>query len=122
MFTLELEEKLRQKNYETIAVSCHPGVTLTNLYRFIMPKILVNSILIKILNKILVQTPYKAAMPALMATTSANVKGGDFVGLNTKKQYRGSPKVVQANELVFDKLLREKLWCKSVEITGVDLE
>ena len=33
MFTLELERKLRQKSYETIAVSCHPGVTFTNLFR-----------------------------------------------------------------------------------------
>ena len=120
MFTLELEEKLRQKHYETIAVSCHPGVTLTNITRY-MPKILGNSILTKIMNTLVFHTPYKAAMPALMATTSSNVKGGEFLGLNTKKQYRGRPKVVQPNQMACDKSLREILWRKSVEITGVDL-
>ena len=61
-------------------------------------------------------------MPALMAATSAIVTGGDFVGLDTKRQVRGNPKVVEPNELVFNQVLREKLWDKSVEITGVDLE
>ena len=121
MFTIELEEKLRLKHYETIAVSCHPGVTLTNISRF-MPKILRNPILTKIMNTLVFHTPYKAAMPALMATTSSNIKGGEFVGLNTNKQYRGSPKVVLPNQLVCDKRLREILWRKSIEVTGVDLE
>jgi NAD(P)-dependent dehydrogenase (short-subunit alcohol dehydrogenase family) len=121
MFTLALEERLRQKHYETIAVSCHPGVTLTNLSRF-MPKILGNTMLTRIMNTLVFHTPYKAAMPALMAATSSNVKGGEFVGLDTTKQYRGSPKVVEPNQLAHDKSLRDTLWRKSVEITGVDLE
>ena len=121
MFTLELERKLRQKSYETIAVSCHPGVTFTNLFRF-MPKVLRNPFLANIMNATIFHTPTKATMPALMAAASSNVKGGDFVGLDTKKQYKGSPLVVQPNILAFDKLLRAQLWQKSVEITGVDLE
>jgi len=121
MFTLALEERLRQKHYETIAVSCHPGVTLTNLSRF-MPKILGNTMLTKIMNTFVFHTPYKAAMPALMAAISSNVKGGEFVGLDTTKQYRGSPKIVEPNQLANDKSLRDTLWRKSVGITGVDLE
>lgn len=121
MFTLELERKLRQKSYETIAVSCHPGVTFTNLFRF-MPKILRSPFLVNIMNSTIFHTPAKATMPALMAATSSNIKGGDFVGLDTNKQYKGRPKVVQPNILAFDKLLRAQLWQKSVEITGVDLE
>ena len=81
-----------------------------------------NSIFAKIINKLVFHTPHQAAMPALMATTSLSVKGGDFVGLDTKRQFRGRPVVVRPNELVFDKSLREKLWLKSIEITGVDLE
>ena len=121
MFTLELEKKLQQKHYETIAVSCHPGVTLTNIIRF-MPKIMGNPVLTKIMNALVFHPPWKAAMPALMATTSSQVKGGEFVGLNTKWQHRGSPKIVHPNQLAYDTNLREILWRKSVEITGVDLE
>lgn len=120
MFTLQLEEKLRLKHYQTIAVACHPGVSLTNIHRF-MPKLLGNSIFTKMMNTLVFHTPYKAAMPALMATTSSNINGGEFVGLNTKTQFRGNPKIVKPNQLVFNKCLRAMLWEKSVEITGVDL-
>jgi NAD(P)-dependent dehydrogenase (short-subunit alcohol dehydrogenase family) len=124
MFAVELEQKLRQRNYQTIAISCHPGVTITNICRHIpMTKVLQkNSILTKIINRLIFQSPLKAAMPALMATTSLNVNGGDFVGLDTKRQFRGRPVVVRPNELVFDQFLRETMWRKSVEISGVDLE
>lgn len=76
----------------------------------------------KLLNYLIFQTPYQAAMPALMAATSKIVTGGDFVGLDTKRQVRGSPTVVKPNELVFDRDLRNQLWNKSVEITGIDLD
>ncbi len=121
MLALELEEKLRQKQYETIAVSCHPGVTLTNISRF-MPRILRNSVFTRIMNTLVFHVPYKAAMPAVMAATSPTINGGEFIGLDTNKQHRGNPKVVRPNQLAYDKSLREILWCKSVEITGVDLE
>lgn len=121
MFTLELEKRLRLKNFETISVSCHPGVTFTNLYRTI-PKIIRNHFLAAIINKTIFHTPYKGAMPAIMAATSPNIMGGEFVGLDTKNQFRGNPTVVEPNGLAMDTDLREKLWQKSVEITGVDLQ
>ena len=121
MFTVELEKKLREKAYQTIALACHPGVTMTNLTRY-MPKVVRSSVIAKLLNYLIFQTPYHAAMPALMAATSEIVTGGDFVGLDTKRQVRGNPKVVKPNELVFDQDLRKQLWNKSVEITGIDLD
>lgn len=121
MFTVELERKLREKAYQTIALACHPGVTMTNLVRY-MPRVVRSSVITKLLNYLIFQTPYQAAMPALMAATSKIVTGGDFVGLDTKRQVRGSPTVVKPNELVFDRDLRNQLWNKSVEITGIDLD
>lgn len=121
MFTVELERKLREKAYQTIALACHPGVTMTNLVRY-MPRVVRSSVITKLLNYLIFQTSYQAAMPALMAATSKIVTGGDFVGLDTKRQVRGSPTVVKPNELVFDRDLRNQLWNKSVEITGIDLD
>ncbi len=121
MFTVELERKLREKEYQTIALACHPGVTMTNLIRY-LPRAARSSVLARLLNYLIFQTPYQAAMPALMASTSEIVTGGDFVGLDTKRQIRGNPKVVKPNELVFDQVLRKQLWKKSVEITGIDLD
>ncbi len=56
-----------------------------------------------------------------MASLSSDVSGGDFIGLNTRKQYKGSPLIVSPNELAFDKELRQRLWGISAEITGIDL-
>ena len=120
MFTIELNAKLRGKNYQTLSVACHPGVTLTNIVRY-MPKILSNSIFSKILNSTIFHSPDKAAIPAIMAATSKLIKGGEFVGLHTKRQFRGKPIIVEPNKLAMDPILRERLWNKSVEITGVEL-
>ena len=60
-------------------------------------------------------------MPAIMAALSPEIKGGNFVGLDTKLQFRGNPKIVQPNQLALEKDLRQKLWNLSVELTGVDL-
>ena len=121
MFTIELEKKLRERRYETISVACHPGVTLTNISRF-MPKLFSNSILATVLNRWVFHSPADAAMPAIMATAHTGIEGGQFVGLDTNKQFKGKPKIVLANELVYNKWLREKLWKESVKITGLDLE
>ena len=120
MYSIELEDRLRAKNYQTISLSCHPGVTLTNLYKN-LPKILNNSFLAKVMNNTVYQTPYKSAMPAIMAAFSCEVRGGDFVGLDSRFQFRGKPKIVQPNILAFEKDLRERLWKISAEITSADL-
>ena len=73
------------------------------------------------MNHTFFQTPYKSAMPAIMAALSPEIKGGHFVGLDTKLQFRGNPKIVQPNQLALEKDLRQKLWNLSVELTGVDL-
>ena len=121
MFTIELEKKLRERRYETISVACHPGVTLTNISRF-MPKLFSNSILATVLNRWVFHSPADAAMPAIMATAHTGIEGGQFVGLDTKKQFKGKPKIVLANKLAYNKWLREKLWRESVKITDLDLE
>ena len=57
-----------------------------------------------------------------MAALNPSVNGGDFIGFDTRKQYKGSPKVVSPNQLVFGGKLRQKLWDISVETTGIDLD
>ena len=94
---------------------------MTNLIRY-MPRLLRSSMLARMMNYLIFQTPHQAAMPAIIAATSPSVGGGDFIGLDTKRQIRGNPAVVKPNELVFDQALREQLWDESVNITGIDLE
>lgn len=120
MLTLELEKKFRQNAYETIAISCHPGVVFTDLFKF-FPLITKSPILVRFINKVLLQTPGEAILPIIMAIMSSEVDGGDFVGFDSKNQFKGNPIIVTPNQLVYDELLRNKLWEISVEITGMDL-
>ena len=120
MYAIEMDTKFREKKFQTVHLSCHPGVSFTNLYAN-LPKILNNSVLANIMNHSFFQTPYHAAMPAIMAALSPEIKGGDFVGLDTRLQFRGKPKVVQPNELAFENNERQKLWDLSVQLTGLDL-
>ena len=119
MFTLDLETRLREKKLKTVAISCHPGVALTNLTRH-LPKFIVNSSLTKIVFNLFFQSPYEAAKPLLMACTEKNIQGGDFIGLDTRNQFKGNPTVVDPNPLVFNEKLRKILWKKAVDITGID--
>ena len=75
MFTIELERRLRQIGYETAAVSCHPGVVFTDLFRF-LPRVARNSILFKLINKLFLHEPAQAILPIMAAITSPKVMGG----------------------------------------------
>jgi NAD(P)-dependent dehydrogenase (short-subunit alcohol dehydrogenase family) len=119
MFTLDLETRLREKKLKTVAISCHPGVALTNLTRH-LPKFIGNSLLTKIVFNLFFQSPYEAAKPLLMASTEKNLQGGDFIGLDTRNQFKGNPVVVDPNPLVFNEKLRKILWKKAVDMTGID--
>ena len=119
MFTLDLETRLREKKLKTVAISCHPGVALTNLTRH-LPKFIGNSLLTKIVFNLFFQSPYEAAKPLLMACTEKNIQGGDFIGLDTRNQFKGNPVVVDPNPLVFNEKLRKILWKKAVDKTGID--
>jgi NAD(P)-dependent dehydrogenase (short-subunit alcohol dehydrogenase family) len=121
MLTVELNNRLKSKDYETISLACHPGVSITNIVRN-FPKFISNPVVVKLLNKFLFQSPDKASKSALVAALNPSVNGGDFIGFDTRKQYKGSPKVVSPNQLVFDEKLRQKLWDISVEITGIELD
>ena len=121
MLTVELNNRLKSKDYETISLACHPGVSITNIVRN-FPKFISNPVVVKLLNKFLFQSPNKASESAIVAALNPTVNGGDFIGFDTRKQYKGSPKVVSPNQLVFDEKLRQKLWDISVEITGIELD
>jgi NAD(P)-dependent dehydrogenase (short-subunit alcohol dehydrogenase family) len=116
MFTLELEKKLREKKLETVAVACHPGVAKTNLTRH-LPGFLKKGFLLNFVFSTFFMTALEGALPLVMAATSTNINGGDFVGIDSKRQMKGDPKITQPNDLVFDDNLRIKLWDQSQKIT-----
>ena len=119
MFTIELEQRLRGDGYETTAVCCHPGVILTDLFRF-LPWVTKIPFLTKLINKLFLHEASQAILPIMEAITDPTVLGGNFIGFDSNRQFKGKPKVVDANPLAYDPLLRDQLWNLSVSVTGSD--
>ncbi|MFJ8516845.1 SDR family NAD(P)-dependent oxidoreductase [Lysinibacillus xylanilyticus] len=57
------------------------------------------------------------ALPALMAGTAPQVKGGELFG--PKWFIRGYPTKEKVKSVVYDKKLSEKLWKTTEQITGI---
>jgi NAD(P)-dependent dehydrogenase (short-subunit alcohol dehydrogenase family) len=117
MFTYELDNRLKDKKYETIAVSGHPGVVLTNIQKYSL-KLKMKYMLLNRHHNV-----SKGAAPLIKAGLDASIKGKDFVGLDTLKQHKGNPLIIEhPNKIVLNKELRNKLWNHSVSQTDLDLK
>ncbi len=106
-FTYELERFFRKNGSTAIAVAAHPGVTKTDLGRF-MP-----------LFNLWAQKPEMGALPQFRASADPKVKGGEFYGPAGRRELKGFPVKVESNRLSHSKEAAAKLWEKSEELTGV---
>jgi len=116
MFHHELDRRLRADGSATISVACHPGVATTELGRH-MPKIVQ---LATPLFSLVLNSPAQGAWPTLMAATSPDVEGGDYVGASKRGETAGPAKKVRATSLSRDPEQCRRLWELSIEMTEVD--
>jgi len=112
LFTLELQKRLGKTGSGTLAVSCHPGWTSTDLQR--------HSGLLGFLNPLFGMKPWRGALPTLYAAVSGDVIPGGFYGPDGFMQMRGYPERVEPKETAGDTAMAGKLWCESERLTGVE--
>jgi NAD(P)-dependent dehydrogenase (short-subunit alcohol dehydrogenase family) len=112
MFVYELQRRLAAYDSTTIAVAAHPGGTRTDLARD-------SSTPVKLVNRLLLQTPAMGALPTLRAATDPSVSGGQYVGPRGILEARGYPKVVQSSKQSHATAAQHRLWAISEELTGV---
>lgn len=115
LFAYELQRRLEKAGSSAIAVSAHPGVSVTNLVQN-LPKIAF--ILFAPALPFFTHAPDKAALPILMAATDNNVKGGDYFGPTGHKGRKGKPGKVESRPHSHDKDVAKKLWEVSETLTG----
>lgn len=117
LFTRRLQKYFKEKNLDAIAVSAHPGVSQTNLFRY-MEK---NSVFkfFKPLFAAFTQSADMGALPQLRAATDPQVKGGEFYGPNGRGEMKGYPIPVQPKPHAKDDKAAEKLWIMSQRLTGI---
>ena len=111
LFTNELVKRLKNSCSQTIAAASHPGWTATNLQKF--------KFSYRMMNPIFAQKPPQGALPTLYASTSPEVKTGDYIGPDGFMEIWGGPKKVTASKRAQNEETAEKLWQVSEKLTGV---
>lgn len=119
MFTYELDRRLRAAGAQTIALACHPGIVLTNLYR--TRSRLERAVLsrrLRLLNFWFVQSVPRGALPTLRAATDPSAQGGEFYG-PPGHGYAGHPVRVESSARSHEEAVQRRLWAESERLTGV---
>lgn len=121
LFTFELQRKLEITGAQTISVAAHPGYSATNLQH--VPAQATNNFLDKLLtslgNRFMAQSQEMGTLPQLYAAVAPDVKGGAYYGPDGFMETRGYPTEVQARPKAHDRVVAERLWQVSEELTGV---
>lgn len=114
LFTLELQRLIEAKGDAVLSVASHPGVTHTNLARYIIQEEFDN--IAKVYGELML--PWQGALPSLYAAI-ADVDGGDFIGPDKDGGLRGYPAKAEILPLALDKAEARELWQYAEQVTGV---
>ena len=115
LFTLELNDRIKAKGDTVISTASHPGVTGTNLARYLNKEDIDN--ILKVYGEMM--EPWQGALPTLYAAIAKYGKGGDFIGPDKDGGLRGYPAKAEILPLALDKEEAKKLWKYAEEATGV---
>lgn len=115
LFTYELQRFFVANNIDSLAVAAHPGVSKTNLDRYINGKLWFK--ILFPLFKFLMQDQAQGALPQIRASVDEGVMGGQYYGPH--KGMTGYPIVVESNSASHSVEDAKRLWEISEKITGV---
>ena len=116
MFTYELQRRLHAAGTPAIAAAAHPGLTRTDLARYLSP---VMTALYVLIERPLAQRAAIGALGTLRAATDPAVRGGDYYGPGRWRGERGYPVRVSSSERSHDEGAQRRLWQESERLTGV---
>ena len=117
LFTYELQRKMQASGIKSIAVAAHPGVSNTNLARYLEDK-LIFKILMPLMSPF-IQEQDMGALPQIRASVDENVKGGEYYGPDGFNEMKGFPVLVKSNAASHNLEDARKLWEVSEKLTGV---
>ncbi|MXN92006.1 SDR family NAD(P)-dependent oxidoreductase [Flavobacterium sp. Sd200] len=114
-FTSELQRRANEAGDQILSVSSHPGVTQTELARYISKEEFDN--IIEVYGELM--PAWQGALPSLYAAVSDDVKGNDFIGPDKDGGLRGYPAKTELLPLAHNQTEAAKLWKYAEEVTGV---
>jgi len=121
LFTYELQRRFEKFNVNCIAVAAHPGVSKSNLAKYVTKKLLYK-IGMAISDLIMSQSTSMGALPEVRASVDPLVKGGDYFGPGGFQEWKGYPVKVKSNDASHDLKNAEKLWEVSEKLTKVNYD
>lgn len=120
MFALELAEKFAEAGSPKLSTAAHPGYAATDLQMHTESPL---DWVMKLGNLTpIAQSAAEGALPALFAATSPHAVNGEYYGPKGIGGMRGAPAVVGYRRAAADQALRQKLWDKAEELTGVTID
>lgn len=114
IFTLELQRRLEAAKASTISVAAHPGVSPTELVRYV-PNLMVY--LLTPMFLLISHKPAKGALPTLLAAVQDGVRGGDYYGPTGYNEMKGKPGTAKIASHAKDEEIAQRLWAISEELT-----
>ncbi|GHF34817.1 oxidoreductase [Streptomyces mashuensis] len=120
LFTHELARRLAAEGSPVVAAAAHPGYASTNLQTAAarMEDRAWAEQAVRLLNRLVAQSPEDGALPSLYAATAAGVRPDDFVGPRVQL-WRGSPTRSVRAPWTLDDRASAGLWTLSERLTGV---
>jgi len=116
MFTYELQRRLSGAGSPAIAAAAHPGLTRTDLARYLSRVMTAFYVLVE---RPLAQRAAMGALGTLRAATDPAVRGGDYYGPVAWRGERGHPHRISSSERAHDAGAQRRLWQESERLTGV---
>ena len=115
LFTNELQRRIEKSGDSVLSVSSHPGITQTELARYITKEQFDN--MIEVYGELMPTA--QGALPSLYAATNPDIIGADFIGPDGDGGLRGYPAKEEILPLALDEAEAKKLWAFAEEVTGV---
>lgn len=117
LFTYELQRYFKSNNIDSISVAAHPGVSQTDLFRYLDDKWYFR--LVRPAFEAISQEGKMGALPQVRASVDPQVKGGEYYGPKGFMELKGYPEKVQSNGRSHNLEDARKLWEVSEKLTGV---
>lgn len=120
LFTYEIQRRFEAKDIKCIAVAAHPGVSQTNLSRFVEHKLIFK--ILEPLMRLIIQNSSMGALPLIRAAVDPGVKGGEYYGPGGFAEFSGHPVRVKSNKRSHNTEDAKKLWEMSEKACGINFE
>jgi NAD(P)-dependent dehydrogenase (short-subunit alcohol dehydrogenase family) len=124
MFAYELQRRSDAADAGLVSAAAHPGWAATDLYQkgARVGNATLQEKVMTIPTRFFAQSSLDGALPTLYAATMPDVRGGAYLGPDSRFETVGNPKFVKSSDKARDVAAATKLWDVSEELTGVTYE